>query len=65
MRLQTLQELTQLVTSTLDIDAIIAAGLNRLTEFLGVMATSLWVLTPDGERLQLAGSLGFPEEFHE
>ena len=37
--------------------------MERIIELLDVRATSLWVLTPDGARLQLAGNLGFTDGF--
>jgi len=64
-RLQTLQGLAEIVSSSLDMDAVIDAGLARIVELLGVAAASVWVLSPAKKRLRLVGDLGFSDDFRQ
>jgi PAS domain S-box-containing protein len=62
-RLTTLQNLSALVTSSLDMDAVVAKGLEQLVTLLGVVATSLWIFDEDQKRLHLRGGRGFGDTF--
>lgn len=60
-RLEVLQTLTTLVTSSLDVASVIEKALEQIEVLLGVTASSVWLL--GDERLDLAGARGFPQRF--
>jgi GAF domain-containing protein len=62
-RLQALQAVAALITSSLDRAEAITRGLEEAARLLDVAATSLWVVSPERDKLQLVGSLGFPDQF--
>jgi GAF domain-containing protein len=62
-RLQALQTVSGMLTSSLDVWEFVGLGLEEVVRFLDVTAASLWVLSASGERLELIARRGFPDEF--
>jgi GAF domain-containing protein len=61
-RMQALSEIGRMVTSSLDVDAVVDRSLEQVVSQLGVSAASLWIVE-DGERLILRGARGFGDAF--
>ena len=62
-RLTTLQNLSSLVASSLEVESVAAMGLEQVVNVLGVTATSLWIVDHDEERLRLHSARGFGDQF--